>query len=261
MIMTSNTNPVIKQARKIVTTAKARRQEGLFAAEGLRLCLDAAENGGVIHTLFVTPAFEQAFGAQAARIRAVAARTYTVSDGVMARLADTESPQGVLCLCQTPTYGRLPQQGGRFAVLENLADPANLGAIARTAEALGINGLLVCGGCEAYHPKALRASMGALLRLPVFQAPVADALSALHALGVTTYAAVVRQGEWAAGQTVFEPACAVVIGNEANGLTPATAAACRKRVTIPMAGRAESLNAAAAACILLWEITNRGQSV
>ena len=260
MIITSKENPAVKQAAKLVASAKNRKKEKAFITEGLRLCRDVAQSGGGIRTAFMTESFVEDFGADADLIAAVSAHAFTVSDGIMQHLSDTDSPQGVLCVCQKPDFSALPQRAGRFVVLENVGDPANLGAIARTAEALGVDGLLVSGGCDVYHPKALRASMGALLRLPVYEAEMAHILTHLHALGVTTHAAVVYDADCAVTKVSFDRACAVIIGNEANGITPQTAAACNNRITIPMAGRAESLNAAAAACILIWEMTNRGGS-
>ncbi|MBR4867695.1 MAG: RNA methyltransferase [Clostridia bacterium] len=258
MIITSKENPVVKQAAKLVTNAKARKKEKAFITEGLRLCRDVAQSGGVIRTAFMTESFGQEFGEDAAVIAAASAHMFTVSDGVMQHLSDTDSPQGVLCICEKPDFLDLPQKAGQFVVLENVGDPANVGAIARTAEALGVDGLLVSGGCDVYHPKALRASMGALLRLPVYEAEITEILTHLHSLGVSTHAAVVYDADCAVTKMKFNNACAVIIGNEANGITPQTAKACNSRITIPMAGRAESLNAAAAACILIWEMTNRG---
>ncbi len=258
MIITSRENAVVKQAHKLATTAKTRKKEQAFIAEGLRLCRDVAQGDGVIRTAFMTQGFLTDFPQDATLIGQRAEHCFTVSDSIMQHLSDTDSPQGVLCVCQKPDFSKLPQQAGRFVVLENVADPANLGAIARTAEALGADGLLVSGGCEVYHPKALRASMGALLRLPVYEGDMEAILTRLGELGVTTYAAVVYDAQQAVTETQFGSACAVVIGNEANGITPQTASACDKTITIPMAGRSESLNAAAAACILIWEMMGRG---
>ena len=260
MIITSKDNPAVKQAKKLVSNQLARKNENLFVTEGLRLCRDAAQSGGAIHTAFMTPSFAEQNSADAALLQSVAAQVLVVSDGVLQHLTDTQTPQGVLCLCKKPAFSALPQTAGRFVVLENVSDPANVGAIARTAEALGVDGLFLSGGCDAYHPKALRASMGALLRLPVYEAPIDQILSHLKGLQVTIYAAVVYDADDTVSNTCFPAACAVVIGNEANGITPDTAAACDTKITIPMAGRAESLNAAAAACILLWEMTGRGEN-
>lgn len=258
MIITSKDNPVIKQIKKLVQNSKTRKKEGSFVAEGLRLCRDVAISKGTILTVLVTEGFLADFPEDAQIITRDAQRVLTVSDGVLSYLSDTDTPQGVLCVCKKPAFSLLPQKGGRFVILENVGDPANVGAIARTAEALGVDGILLSGGCDPYHPKALRASMGALLRLPVYEAPMEDILSCMHRLQAVTFAAVVSGADCKVGEVIFPKNCGVVIGNEANGITPVTAAACDGRITIPMAGRAESLNAAAAACILIWEMTERG---
>ena len=154
----------------------------------------------------------------------------------------------------------------KLLLLENVQDPANLGAIARTAEALGISGLLVSSGCDVYAPKALRASMGALLRLPVEvvdagavlsgegKTPVSPLLTQAEALGFKTYASTPAADAVPVTEADFSGPVLCVVGNEANGVTPETMAACAERVTIPMTGRAESLNAAAAGAILMWEM-------
>ena len=254
MNLTSKDNPTVKWAARLSASAKARKEEGLFVAEGLRLCRDVVQNGGTIHTAFMLPAFAEEDPETAAAIEQSAARTFWVGDAVMKKLSDTTTPQGVLCLCKTPEFGGLPTRVGRYIMVENLADPGNLGTVARTAEALGLDGLLVAGGCDVYQPKALRASMGALLRLPVYTGTADALLSAMHSLGIPSYAAVVKNADCRLGQIAFEN-CVVVIGNEANGITPETAALCHKTITIPMAGRAESLNASMAAGIVMWEMT------
>lgn len=147
----------------------------------------------------------------------------------------------------------------KLLLLENIQDPANLGAMSRTAEALGISGLLVIGGCDVYSPKALRASMGALLRLPVEVAGTTaeDSISVLQnaeALGFRTYASTPAADAVPVTTVDFSGPVLCVVGNEANGVTPQTMDTCTARVTIPMEGRAESLNAAAAGAILMWEM-------
>lgn len=258
MIITSKENPTIKQVHKLLSAGKYRKREGCFVAEGLRLCRDVALTGGEIRIALMTPSFREGFGEDARFIEEHATLTYTVSDSVFAYLSDTVTPQGVLCVCALPGFLAMPQKPGKYVILENVADPGNLGAISRTAEALGVDGLLLSGGCDVYHPKALRASMGALLRLPVYGGDMPQLLSCMKQLGVPTYAAVVTGYEKGIDQVDFTGPCAVVIGNEAGGITKETADGCDMRVTIPMAGRAESLNAAMAACILVWEMTGRG---
>ncbi len=258
MIITSKDNATVKQVKKLLSGAKYRKREGAFVMEGLRLCRDAAQNGVSISATLVTEKFTADFPEAFGEINAASKACFTVSESIMNTLSDTPSPQGVVCVCNIPSFASLPEQAGKFVLLEQVADPSNLGAIARTAEAMGIDGLCISGGCDPYHPKALRASMGALLRLPVYSGEMNEILSCMNALQVPTYAAVVKNADYEVGQVNFAGPCAVVIGNEAGGITPETASSCTNTITIPMAGRAESLNAAAAACVLIWEMTGRG---
>ena len=183
---------------------------------------------------------------------AAAGRCCCISDAVAQKLSDTPSPQGIFCVLpipQPPVFGGR----GKYIGFENLADPSNLGAAARTAEALGLDGILLFGaGCDPYAPKAQRAAMGALVRLPVHTFPSVAEFAARYP-AVNTYAAVVKGGI-PVSQADFSAPCMVLIGNEANGLSEQAAALCTQRVTLPMYGRAESLNAAVAAAIFMWEM-------
>jgi len=231
-------NAQIKFAVKLRDSARARREQGLFFLEGYRLCMDALEHGFVPELLFCTDKHDLSGALR-------------ISESVAQKLGDTVTPQGVFGVFKVVrTAGGFASAPicGKLIALENLQDPANLGAIARTAEALGIDDLVVSGGCDVYHPKALRASMGALLRLPVTGV---DNLPAwLQTCALPSFAAVPCNGE---GLTLPEH-CVVVIGNEGNGLSESAIAACAHKITIPMRGRAESLNAAAAAAIFMWEM-------
>ena len=144
--------------------------------------------------------------------------------------------------------------------METVQDPGNLGAALRTAEALGLGSVLLAGSCcDVYSPKALRASMGAVFRLPVFfSRKLPDALDALHGQGFFSCAAVPDSSARPITEVDFSHPCIMAVGNEGNGLTEAAAAACNLRVTIPMLGRAESLNAASSAAILMWEMMRSG---
>ena len=140
--------------------------------------------------------------------------------------------------------------------VENLQDPGNLGAVLRTAEALGLSGVLLAGNCcDVYSPKVLRASMGAVFRLPFRSVErLADAAPTLRQTGFALYAAVPDRTAKRVTELSFEKPSIIAVGNEGNGLEAETVAACGQAVTIPMRGRAESLNAAASAAILMWEL-------
>ena len=143
-----------------------------------------------------------------------------------------------------------------YLALESVQDPANLGAALRTAEALGIGGAVLGGECcDMYSPKVLRASMGAVFRLPIFRAEnMAQAVGSMNADGFATFAAVPDREALPVTRADFSRPCVAVVGNEGNGLRPETIRACSISVNIPMAGRAESLNASASAVILMWEM-------
>ena len=137
-----------------------------------------------------------------------------------------------------------------------MQDPANLGAVCRTAEALGISGVILLGTCcDFYGPKALRAGMGAAFRLPVYMASsFQQAVPVFRDKQMRTFAAVPDENAVPVTQCVFTDRCVMLVGNEGNGLLPETIEMCDQTVTIPMLGRAESLNAAASASILMWEM-------
>ncbi len=274
--ITSVKNERVKAAAKLSSSARARREQGLFVLEGLRLCMDVVRSGLRCAELFVSGEFCAKHEEEYEALAAVSDEVFLVNDAVLEKLSDTRTPQGVCCVVRIAApvslLERAPAIGApaseidvpatKLLLLENVQDPANLGAIARTAEALGISGLLVSGGCDVYAPKALRASMGALLRLPVEvvdasgegSAPVLSLLEKAEALGFKTYASTPAADAVPVTEADFSGPVLCVVGNEANGVTPETMTVCAERVTIPMAGRAESLNAAAAGAILMWEM-------
>ncbi len=255
-VITSKDNKLIKTVKKLLTSSKERRQTGLFILEGLRLSADAAVNGYNIETLIVAESVEESD-----RLNALTERAelrIKVPDSLFSYISDTVSPQGVMCVVKMPPKKTVNDiTDGKYIVLENTQDPANLGAISRTAEAFGINGLIVLNkGCDPFSPKAQRAGMGALLRLPVILAEdIAEVLNILKEKGFKLFASVVSDADCDVTKADFSGNCAVLIGNEANGLTETAIPACDSRVTITMRGRAESLNAAAAAAVFMWEMT------
>jgi len=255
-MITSKDNPQVKAAVRLRESARARREQGLFFLEGFRLCTDAIASGYLPQMLFITEAARQKYGIPDSPALPDDA-CLLISDSVAQKLGDTTNPQGIFGVFQTAeTQPDFWQPGGKYIALEQVQDPGNLGAIARTAEALGLAGMLVSGGCDVHHPKALRASMGSLLRLPVLET---DSLAeTLAACVLPCYAAVPDSTAIPIGTCDFSKGAVVVIGNEGNGLSAEAIAACAAsgggNITIPMNGKAESLNAAAAATILLWEM-------
>ncbi len=247
-------NRLIKLTALLQKSSKARKENRLFVLEGLRICKDAAENGIVFNTLILSKSAYQKMTDDISFLCENAKNGAVVNDDLFKKISDTTSPQGIIALCVMPEYSGEISNRGRFVALENIADPANIGAIARTAEALGINGIIVCGNsCDVYSPKALRASMGTLLRMPIYFCD--DIVSFISKNSLRGFACIVEnRADLGFGDFKFSDGDVVIIGNEANGLTLDTRNGVYKTVTIYMRGSAESLNAAAAAAIAMWEL-------
>lgn len=198
---------------------------------------------------------------QTKNIIAASQENYIISDEIALKLSDTQNPQGIFCICKenenTFSADKI-RPDGKYILLENVQDPSNLGAVSRVAEALGIDGMFVCGGCDIYNPKVLRASMGSALRLSIMScASACETVKKLNSIGVMTLASTPRKDSTVITQIPMDGGVCCVVGNEGNGITEETMAACTRRVTIPMEGRAESLNASTAAAILIWEMKRR----
>ncbi len=256
--LTAKQNEKIKAAVSIRDSAKERREKGLFFLEGARLCGDAAQNRVKIYRAFMTSGAMQKYSHQTAIIIDSAEESYEISSEISAKLSDTQTSQGIFCICRASEQSlelRDINPRGKYIFLENVQDPSNLGAISRTAEALGADGLIVCGGCDIYNPKALRASMGSALRLNIFSCESApELLKSLGERGMLTVASTPDNTALKITDLDMSGGVVTVIGNEGNGVTEETMAACKIRATIPMLGRAESLNASTAAAILIWEM-------
>ncbi len=263
--ITSRQNPLIRRAAALLRSPEQRRKENVFLCEGARLCRDAVLSDVPVEICFFTKRAEEKYGEYLAPVLAACGESYRVEDHVAELLSSTKSPQGVFCVCRMPKASEAGIIGFAPArpclVLENLQDPGNLGTVLRTAEALGVTRIFLAGeGCDPFSPKALRASMGAVFRLSV---GVQRDLGQLHKLlsghGYILHAAVPDRTALPVDRVDFRTGRhAVWIGNEGSGLSEAALACCDDRITIPMAGRAESLNASAAATILLWEMCRDG---
>jgi TrmH family RNA methyltransferase len=177
-----------------------------------------------------------------------------VSTSVEQKLTQAQTPQGVFCLCKKRENDSTIDIRGKYIVLENVQDPANFGAVCRTAEALGISGAITSGCCDLYNPKTQRAAMGSALRLPIIETDdLASLLVALAEKGMKLYATTPREDAKKITELSFDGGALAVIGNEGNGVSDEIFALCEK-ITIPMGGRAESLNASMAAAITMWEM-------
>lgn len=244
----SRHNPLVAHIRKLNASRSYRREQGQFVCEGVKLVAEAVKWGMKIDTL----AAEE--GAALPECLPPAVRTVEVTRDVMSAASAVETPQGVLAVCRLPGE-KLPErlEGRRYLILDGIQDPGNLGTIWRTADAFGADGLLLTNGCaDPWGPKTVRATMGACFRLPVWETSLAAAAALARAAGLPLYATALRE-DTADVREVELSACAAIIGSEGRGVSGDALALCDKTVKIPMGPRCESLNAAVAAAVVLWE--------
>lgn len=256
-LITSRDNKIIKNTIKLISSAKERKEQGKFVIEGIRLCTDAFESSAVIDTVFVSESSKAKFSKFISNLEGICESTFLLSDKLFSQISDTKTPQGIMCVCNIQHHTFAFEKNSKYLALESVQDPSNMGTILRTAEALGINGVIVNSMCcDIYSPKVLRGSMGAVFRLPVLVYDDFTALiKSLNSQNITTLASVVYDTYKVNELTNEEKDTSVIfIGNEGNGLSENVIKSCIKTITIPMKGRAESLNASVAASILMWEL-------
>ena len=286
-MITSTSNQKVKELIRLKEKSRIREEEKLFLAEGPRMAEEIPMEW--IDCLYVSESYEKKCGEQTAAYKKAGVRTETLSDEVFARVSDTKTPQGVLAAVHMPEYSFADILGvkkaaahthvqrafmqdpfeGHFAardgaagrarlplvlVLDNLQDPGNMGTVFRSAEAAGASGILMSKDCvDVYNPKVIRSTMGAIFRLPFYRVEdLPGAVMELKAGGLRVYAAHLEGRRTYDGED-YRRGCAFMIGNEGNGLRQEVAECADCRIRIPMEGCTESLNAAVAASILLFE--------
>lgn len=254
-IITSKDNPTVKLYQKLSSSKKERLQYGLFVLEGIRIVEDALRDGSVSHLLLTKDQADR-YAEKLLQADLRDTKLLVISNELGNRIASTDSTQGVFAICRIPQQKKLSfREGGRYVVLFGLQDPGNVGMVIRTADALGIDGIILSGSCDLYSPKVIRSTMGSVFRMNIAVENNADALFAMLAEnGVETSAAVIDKDAQRVTECSFTGRQAVFIGNEGNGLPSDIASRCTRRITIPMSGNINSLNAAMAAGILMWEL-------
>ena len=272
-------NARVREAAKL-RQKKFRRRTGRILIEGARLVLDAFDAGAEIREVFCTPAFLNSDAGREIRAlcegapgRAGAppdtpippgASLVPITDSAAGKLSDTRSPQGVFAAVEF-TVPALPavvfKVNPLVLVADGISDPGNLGTMIRSAAALGANCVVASGdSCDVLNPKAVRATMGAIFRVPVVaEVELAAAVETLRSRGLQVVAAVARGGRAPWDVDMRRPT-ALLIGSEAEGLPESAIESADARVTIPMPGRTESLNAAASAAALLYEAASQRTS-
>jgi TrmH family RNA methyltransferase len=253
-MITSLTHPKIKLVRALQTHRRAREQERLFVIEGVRLAEEASRAQIAPHLVLHTDPLDARGRAALNQLARLGAPVEIVSPRVMASISDTETPQGLLAVLPSSFISH-PSSFSFALVLDRLSDPGNLGTLLRTAAAAGVQAVFLAPGTvDVYNPKVVRAAVGAHFHLPLVEASWDELRDPLSRLVV--WLAEAREGE-AYDRVDWRQPCALVIGSEAEGPSEAARQFTPRRVHIPMPGPAESLNAAVAAGVLLFEVTRQ----
>ena len=248
-MITSTANAQIKQIMKLHKSSRERKKTGLFVVEGIRMFSEVPRD--CLKLAYVTEAFYAAHG------ELFADRPYElVSESVFRELSDTITPQGVLSVVRQQAWELsdiLQHDKPLIIALENIQDPGNLGTMLRTAEGAGVTGVIMSRDTvDIYNSKVVRSTMGSIFRVPfVYVDDMAELVKQMQQAGICTYGGHLQGTDLY--KEHFEGGTAFFIGNEGNGLTDALSAALDRRIRIPMYGQVESLNAATAATVLVYE--------
>jgi TrmH family RNA methyltransferase len=247
----------VQRVRRLLRSHSARQAERVFVLEGEKLLAEAVNGGVSVESVYLAPG-----AAVPEPLLAGAARVFDLSPGVMERVADTVTPQPVLAVVPYLDVPLSDLTDCTFLVVcVDLRDPGNAGTVLRSAEAAGAEGVVFCvGAVDVYNPKTVRASAGSLFHVPVVAGgePV-SVVRALGQQGLRTLGAVARGGADYAATDLTAP-LALVVGNEAHGLPDQVVAALDGCVTVPMAGRTESLNAGMATAVVCFEAARQRRS-
>lgn len=268
MDITSKDNANIKLYRKLSADKKARNALGLFTVEGMRICIDtaaeSAEGNVDIEALFYTDEALEKYSEQLPvwyfdKIKSD--KKFRITPELAASMSVEKCSQGVFIIAKKLDRPLTPENidsKGKYLVLDNVQDPGNLGTLIRTADAVGVSGVVLSNNCcDLYNPKVVRSTMGSMPRMNIFiENDFSAAVDIFKGCGIRLAAAVIGGGVSVA-EYDFSLPCAVVIGNEGRGLSKEDAQLCDDKITIRMNGHIDSLNAASAGTIILWEMTRR----
>lgn len=249
-MITSTSNQQMKNLSQLMKKAKTRKEQGLFVVEGRKMFQEVPK--AWLRQVYASESFVQE------NESLMADCTYEmVSDSVFKAVSDTQTPQGILCLVEQPSYGLsdlLCGEKTHLLILESIQDPGNLGTMLRTGEGAGITGVIMNRTTvDLFNPKTIRSTMGSIYRMPyVVTDDLSGTVKELQADGVKVYAAHLK-GTMQYDEPDYTGASAFLIGNEGNGLTDEMADLADTYIKIPMCGQVESLNAAISATLLMYE--------
>jgi TrmH family RNA methyltransferase len=255
-MISSTSNPQIKNIIQLQKKPKARVEQGAFVIEGIKMFEESLAGGYLIKAYF-----SESFYLEKQETNAGYFSGYPyeiVGDSVFKEISDTLTPQGVMAMVRKPEYSMenmIDTPSASLVLLEDIRDPGNLGTILRTAEAAGVTGVILSQtSVDMYNSKVIRSTMGAIYRMPfIYAKDFDDTIKQLRDNNFTIYAAHLSATHYY-DEVDYSGKCAVMIGNEANGLSDGSTSLATQYIKIPMEGKVESLNAAVAASILMYEM-------
>lgn len=253
-MITSTSNERVKELVQLQKKSKVRNEQGVFLVEGVKMYQEIPQEQLV--KVYVSETFADKQKEEINRLKDRRKLEY-LSDHVFQYVSDTKTPQGILCVVRQSTYcleDILEAEDAHLLVLDNLQDPGNLGTILRTAEGAGVTGIIISKeSVDIYNPKVIRSTMGSIYRVPfVYVEDLKEAIAKVKAHGIFTYAAHL-DGKNSYDKEDYTKKTAFLIGNEGNGLRKEIADLTDTWIRIPMQGQVESLNAAIATSVLMFE--------
>lgn len=252
-MITSTGNAQVKELLQLQKKSKVRNERNIFLVEGIKMFLEAPRNR--IEKVFIS---ETLFNRKKQELNLDGLKVEILSDKVFSHVSDTKTPQGILCIMRqkkTKLEEIFAQKPEHLMILDNLQDPGNLGTIVRTAEGAGVSGIILSKDCvDIYNPKTIRSTMGSIYRMPfLYVEDLENTIEEVKKQDIKVYAAHL-QGKNNYDEENYKTGCAFLIGNEGNGLRDEIAEKADIWVKIKMHGEVESLNAAIASSILMFEV-------
>lgn len=255
-VISSSSNQQIKNISLLLKKSKAREEQGLFVIEGLRIFEEARLEGSLAKAYFSEGFYHEKLLSDPGFFHGF--EYEVIADKVFQEVSETMTPQGVLGLVRGAGYAleeMISKENPCLLLLEDIRDPGNLGTMIRTAEGAGMTGVILNSTCvDIYNPKVIRSTMGSIFRVPFYRAEDFNGtVRKLKEHGIQVFAAHLS-GESYDTEGSFVTSSAILIGNEANGLSEEASSLADSLIRIPMEGKVESLNAAVAAAILMYEV-------